>query len=85
MVWQPVSLSAWLKDHDRAVYDSIRPVFSVADYIRLRGYGAAAGNPPVWLPPVTGNISPKAEILGKPHGIKKHFKFLLLFSRIHYT
>jgi L-xylulokinase len=36
MACQPVSLLAWLKDNDRAVYDSIQWVFSVTDYIRFR-------------------------------------------------
>ena len=33
---QQAALLAWLKDHDREVYDSIRWVFSVKDYIRFR-------------------------------------------------
>ncbi len=41
MACQQVSLLAWLKDHDRAVYDSIRWVFSVKDYIRFRLTGEA--------------------------------------------
>jgi L-xylulokinase len=36
MSCQPVSLLAWMKDHDRPVYDSIQWVFSVTDYIRFR-------------------------------------------------
>ncbi|MCL2833495.1 MAG: carbohydrate kinase [Treponema sp.] len=35
MACQPVSLLAWLKDHERSVYDSIQWVFSVTDYIRF--------------------------------------------------
>ncbi|MDR1287751.1 MAG: carbohydrate kinase [Treponema sp.] len=41
MACQPVSLLAWFRDHDRAVYDSIRHVFSVTDYIRFRLSGEA--------------------------------------------
>jgi L-xylulokinase len=41
MACQPVSLLAWMKDHERAVYDSIRWVFSVTDYIRFRLTGEA--------------------------------------------
>ena len=41
MACQPVSLLAWMKDHDRAVYDSIRWAFSVTDYIRFRLSGEA--------------------------------------------
>jgi L-xylulokinase len=41
MACQQVSLLAWLKDHDRAVYDSIQWVFSVKDYIRFRLTGEA--------------------------------------------
>ena len=41
MACQQVSLLAWLKDHDRAVYDRIRYVFSVKDYIRFRLTGEA--------------------------------------------
>ncbi|MDR2617860.1 MAG: carbohydrate kinase [Treponema sp.] len=41
MACQPVSILAWMKDHDRAAYDSIRWVFSVTDYIRFRLTGEA--------------------------------------------
>jgi len=41
MACQPVSLLAWMKDHDQKVYDSIRWVFSVTDYIRFRLTGEA--------------------------------------------
>ena len=41
MACQPVSLLAWMKDHERAAYDSIRWVFSVTDYIRFRLSGEA--------------------------------------------
>jgi L-xylulokinase len=41
MACQPVSLLAWFKDHDRPVYDSIKYVFSVTDYIRWRLSGEA--------------------------------------------
>jgi L-xylulokinase len=38
---QPVSLLAWLRDHERDVYDSIKYVFSVTDYIRFHLSGEA--------------------------------------------
>lgn len=38
---QQASLLAWMKDHERAVYDSIQYVFSVKDYIRYRLTGEA--------------------------------------------
>ena len=41
MACQPVSLLAWMKDHERSVYDSIQWVFSVTDYIRFRLTGEA--------------------------------------------
>lgn len=41
MACQQVSLLAWLKDHDREVYDNIEWVFSVKDYIRFRLTGEA--------------------------------------------
>ena len=41
MACQQVSLLAWLKDHERAVYDRIRYVFSVKDYVRFRLTGEA--------------------------------------------
>ncbi len=41
MACQPVSILAWMKDHERAVYDNIRWVFSVKDYIRFRLTGKA--------------------------------------------
>ncbi|MDR0759954.1 MAG: carbohydrate kinase [Treponema sp.] len=41
MACQPVSLLAWFKGHDRAVYDNIRWAFSVTDYIRFRLTGEA--------------------------------------------
>ena len=41
MACQPVSLLAWMKDHDRSVYDSIQWIFSVTDYIRFRLSGEA--------------------------------------------
>lgn len=41
MACQQLSLLAWLKEHDRAVYDDIRWVFSVKDYIRFRLTGEA--------------------------------------------
>jgi L-xylulokinase len=41
MACQPVSLLAWLKDHDRETYDSLQWVFSVTDYIRFRLTGEA--------------------------------------------
>lgn len=40
---QPVSLLAWLKDHEPAVYQNIRYIFSVKDYIRYRLTGEAYG------------------------------------------
>jgi L-xylulokinase len=41
MACQPVSLLAWMKEHDRKTYNSIRWVFSVTDYIRFRLTGEA--------------------------------------------
>ncbi len=41
MACQQVCLLAWLKDHDRAVYDRIKYVFSVKDYVRFRLTGEA--------------------------------------------
>jgi L-xylulokinase len=41
LVCQPVSILAWMKEHDRAVYDSIQWAFSVTDYIRFRLTGEA--------------------------------------------
>ena len=41
MACQPVSLLAWMKEHDRQAYDSIQWVFSVTDYIRFRLSGEA--------------------------------------------
>ena len=41
MACQPVSLLAWLKDHDRASYDRILHVFSCKDYVRFRLTGEA--------------------------------------------
>ena len=41
MACQPVSLLAWLKDHEKPLYDSIRRAFSVTDYIRFRLTGEA--------------------------------------------
>lgn len=41
MACQQVSLLAWLKDHHREVYDNIRYVFSVKDYVRFRLTGEA--------------------------------------------
>ena len=38
---QPVSILAWMKDHERAVYDNIQWIFSVKDYIRFRLTGRA--------------------------------------------
>ena len=38
---QQAPLLAWLKDNDRAVYDNIKYVFSVKDYIRFRLTGEA--------------------------------------------
>lgn len=40
---QPVSLLAWLKEHEPGVYESVRYVFSVNDYIRFRLTGQANG------------------------------------------
>jgi L-xylulokinase len=37
MACQPVSLLAWFKEHDRAVYGNIKWAFSVTDYIRPAG------------------------------------------------
>jgi L-xylulokinase len=41
MPCQPVSILAWMKDHDRPVYDKIQWAFSVKDYIRFRLTGEA--------------------------------------------
>lgn len=41
MACQQVSLLAWMKDHERAIYDNIQWVFSVKDYIRFRLTGEA--------------------------------------------
>lgn len=41
MACQQVSLLAWFKEHQRAVYDNIKYVFSVKDYIRFRLTGEA--------------------------------------------
>lgn len=41
MPCQQVSVLAWMKDHERAVYDNIDYVFSVKDYIRFRLTGEA--------------------------------------------
>ncbi|MFP3156194.1 carbohydrate kinase [Lachnospiraceae bacterium ZAX-1] len=41
MACQQVSLLAWFKDHHRDVYDNIKWVFSVKDYIRFRLSGEA--------------------------------------------
>ena len=41
MACQQVSLLAWMKEHDRAIYDNIQWVFSVKDYIRFRMTGEA--------------------------------------------
>jgi L-xylulokinase len=41
MACQPVSLLAWMKEHERRVYDSIQWAFSVTDYIRFRLTGEA--------------------------------------------
>jgi len=41
MACQQVSLLAWMKDHRRDVYDNIKWVFSVKDYIRFRLTGEA--------------------------------------------
>lgn len=40
---QPVSLLAWLRDHEPEVYEKIGTVFSVKDYIRYRITGEAYG------------------------------------------
>lgn len=40
---QPVSLLAWLKDHEPEVYQTIGYIFSVKDYIRYRITGEAYG------------------------------------------
>lgn len=41
MASQPTALLAWMKDNDRAAYDSIQWIFSVKDYIRFRLTGEA--------------------------------------------
>ena len=41
MACQPVSILAWMKEHEKKVYDSIQWVFSVTDYIRFRLSGEA--------------------------------------------
>jgi L-xylulokinase len=41
MACQPVSVLAWMKDHERKVYDNIQWAFSVTDYIRYRLSGEA--------------------------------------------
>ena len=41
MACQQVSLLAWMKEHQREVYDNIQYVFSVKDYIRFRLTGEA--------------------------------------------
>lgn len=41
MACQQVSLLAWLKDHQKEVYDKIQYVFSVKDYVRFRLTGEA--------------------------------------------
>ena len=41
MASQQLSILAWLKDHERAVYDNIQWVFSVKDYVRFRLTGEA--------------------------------------------
>lgn len=41
MACQQVSLLAWLKEHQRDIYDNIQYVFSVKDYIRFRLTGKA--------------------------------------------
>jgi len=41
MACQQVSLLAWMKDHKRDVYDNIKWIFSVKDYIRFRLTGEA--------------------------------------------
>ena len=38
---QQASILAWLKDHDRDMYDGIKWIFSVKDYIRFRMTGEA--------------------------------------------
>lgn len=40
---QPVSLLAWLRDHEPEVYEEIGTIFSVKDYIRYRITGEAYG------------------------------------------
>ncbi|MCI8637751.1 MAG: carbohydrate kinase [Coprococcus sp.] len=40
---QPVSLLAWLKEHEPQAYESVQYVFSVNDYIRFRLTGQANG------------------------------------------
>jgi L-xylulokinase len=41
MACQPLSLLAWMKEHDKTVYDNIRYAFPSADYIRFRLSGKA--------------------------------------------
>ena len=41
MACQQVSLLAWLREHERGIYDNIRWAFSVIDYIRFRLSGEA--------------------------------------------
>jgi len=41
MACQQVSLLAWLRDNDRAVYDNVQYAFSVTDYVRFRLTGEA--------------------------------------------
>lgn len=41
MACQQVSLLAWMKEHKRDVYDNIKYVFSVKDYVRFRLTGEA--------------------------------------------
>ena len=41
MACQPVSILAWMKDHEPRVFDDIQWVFSVKDYIRFRLTGKA--------------------------------------------
>jgi L-xylulokinase len=41
MPCQPVSILAWMKEHDPSAYDAIQWVFSVTDYIRFRLTGEA--------------------------------------------
>ena len=43
LVSQPVSLLAWLKDHERSVIENTQWIFSVNDYIRFRLTGSACG------------------------------------------